>query len=187
MATLFRVGSLHAVLLDVGTRDAGEALRRLNWSRVTSSALGSTLLVELPWGMSDDRADGIAREASQLCETSFLIRAQTTSDVYVVAEYIAGQCLRRVSFIGDAEPQWELEGEPRRWEADLLFALPSDEFIGYLSHDDSYTDEELELAARAHATGDLALMRRRPPMLGASLWEWLRKKRVDPEVPGARI
>jgi hypothetical protein len=180
------VGSLHAVLLEMGSRDPVHALRSLNWSKVTSSALGATLLIELPWSLSSERAERYACEASELCETSFLIRAQTNVDVYAISEYTAGQCVRRIAYDGDAEERWELQGEPRRWEADLLFALPREEFVGYLSDDDTYTDEDLELAERAHGARDLGLMSRRPPLLAVSLWEWLRSKRVDPASPNAR-
>jgi hypothetical protein len=100
-----------------------------------------------------------------------------------------GVCTRRVAFRRDADAreQWELEGPPEAWEAEILFALPADDFVAYLSDDDSYTGSELDLARRAHESRSLESLARRPPLLAASLWEWLGRRGADARHPHAQV
>lgn len=149
----------------------------------------SASLTLFPWPSSPARVEAAAADASRNAADATAIHADAVNDAYALARYEGGRLARRIAFRRDAEEgeQWTLEGAPAAWEADLLFSLPVDDFIAYLSDDDGYADADLERARTAHAAKDAALVGRRPPLLAASLREWLRKKGVDPRAPNEVI
>jgi hypothetical protein len=87
----------------------------------------------------------------------------------------------------DADRQWSLQGAPRSWEADLLFALPLDDLLDRLSDDDTCTDQDIAEAAQAYATKSLESLPRRPPLLQSMLFEWLRGLGVNPGAPDGTV
>lgn len=109
-----------------------------------------------------------------------VVKAETSSDTYVLVELSARHCVRRIAFNRDAHPQWFMQGEPRRWEAEWLFSMPADDLLDHLSDDDTYTEQDLAEAAQAHAAEDLEALRRRPPLLRSMLFQWLKSLGVDP-------
>lgn len=156
---------------------------RVEISRVPSSRW---LSIDCPFSWSEERLARTASELSSPARTVHLVKAETSSDTYVLAELNAGHCVRRLAFSRDADPQWSLQGEPRSWEADLLFALPAGDFLDHLSDDNTYTDADLAEAAQAHAAKDLQSLRRRPPLLRSMLFQWLESLGVAPGDPNGR-
>jgi len=177
----------HGLIIEAASTDPETVLRRLGCGKITTGLTQPSLLIELLWSMPEDESAMIGRRASTMSHSALVLRVQTTSDIYNVVEYVAGECVRRILFDRDSDPQWKVEGAPRPWEADLVFALPADDFIDYLSDDDRYTDTDLEAARRAHAARDLASLPQRPPLLSASVWEWMRRMHLDPKQPHARL
>jgi len=154
---------------------------------VAGAPPGPNVFILLPWSNSTAEVEAFAAKASGLARSAFAIHAETSADVYTIAQYEGGSCTRRISFSRDAEEPWEVSGGPKAWETDLLLSLTVDDFVGYLSDDDRYAEAELEGASMAHAAHRLDLLSRRPPLLAASLWEWLGKKGIDPRSPHAHL
>lgn len=180
--------SFAAVLFPRGTHAIGEVLRVIDATAASDLERGTEVLVAAPWSPSAaSRVEVAAARASEIAGEALAISAVIASDEYALTQFERGHRTRRIAFHRDADEtaQWELEGAAQDWETDLLFSLPADEFVAYLSDDDSYSDAELVNAKAAHEAGDLRLLARRPPLLAASLWEWLAKKNLDPRTPSA--
>jgi hypothetical protein len=184
------MSSFVGVIVELGSNPLDDVLSCVGAERTTNASQSSHQLILLPWSKDAlERTRSVAQNVSQKAASAFAILAETLTDIYSIAHCRAGVCTRQFSFERDAEEnrQWELEGEAETWEAELLFALPEDDFVGYLSHDDTYTDADLERARAAHAAKDLTLVARRPPLLAASVWEWLGRLGLDPRSPQAQI
>jgi hypothetical protein len=148
---------------------------------------GAATLIECSYRTPDSTLVALAQELSRVSEAVYLVRAETSSDSYVVAEFLSGQCVRRITFGRDLEVQWLLEGKARSWEVDLMFSSPAKQLVGYLSDDDSYSDAELADVERAHASRNLDGLARRPPLYSFLLWGWLKTLGVDPASPDGRL
>jgi hypothetical protein len=144
------------------------------------------VLVDCPFSWSEERLARTAGQLSSAARSVLVVKAETSSDTYLLAEFNPRHCVRRIAFMRDADPQWSLQGEPRSWEADLLFALPLDDLLDRLSDDDTYTDQDIAETAQAYATKTLASLRRRPPLLQSMLFEWLRGLGINPGAPNGR-
>lgn len=178
------------VLIEGSTVPVDELSRRLDAVSAPGAAHGEPVFVLVP--LSGDflnRIECVARASSQLARSAFALFADGNSDNYIVARYESGTCARRIGFFCDNEDdsQWDLIGEPEGWEADLLFALPVDNFVAYLSCDERYTDADLDRARSAHQAHDLTALARRPPLYASSLWAWLKSRGVDPHTPHATL
>jgi hypothetical protein len=82
--------------------------------------------------------------------TVFSVLTQTSADVYVVGEYVAGELLRQISFDRDQGGWLPPTGSPRPWETDFHLALPVDEFLDRLGDEDDCSDDDLDAGRRAY-------------------------------------
>ncbi len=180
------MASYRGLLIEVGSRDAETVLASLPHVTATKAVSCSTLLIELSWTTSAADAQALASLGAVGENSSFLLSAQTTTDVYVIDEYFDQRLLRHVRYCAECEPEWEATGTARAWEEALLFALPREEFIEYLSDDSGYSEADLVRAAQAHGAKSRALLPHPPRLLGASFWRWLTGKGVDPRAPHGR-
>jgi hypothetical protein len=186
------MASFLGVIVDSGQKGVYDELRSLQ-VKIDREIQKESLLVQVswmpikrllnPWTEPLNQAERFARQISKSAVSCFVVYATPSVDEYSISHFRNGEIVRKIAFHGEMESPWELEGQSQSWESDLLFALPAEDFIAYLSDDSSFSEADLDLARKAHAACRVDLMPRRPPLLEASLWAWLHNKVGDPWAP----
>jgi hypothetical protein len=179
--------SFVGVLIPVGSSGPAKLAREigLNWTGGADRV--PALFARLPDRGAFDDAEAFALRASRIAGVAYAIRAQAAADVFDVRRFDSGIPTRGLHFNRDADEPWVMTGLPSTWEADLLFSMNEEDFVGYLSDDETYSETDLQAARHAHQAHSLEGLARRPPLLAASLWEWLSSHGISPERPNATV
>jgi hypothetical protein len=181
--------SFVGVLIPVGSGDPVNLARAigLNWMGGTGTDRVPALFARLPNLGAFDDAQALALRASNSAGVAYAISAQASAEVFDVQRFDSGLPTRGLHFDRDADEPWVMTGLPATWEADLLFSMNEEDFVGYLSDDETYSETDLQAARHAHQAHSLERLARRPPLLAASLWEWLTSHGISPERPNVTM
>jgi hypothetical protein len=167
MATLAGV----AVLFGTGAGAAELGRLGVDLRGVEAADRGVFVVVD---GGDIRRVEMLAAKLSSVPGTAaFSVLAQTSADVYVLGEWVAGSLQRRIQF-GMDEGGWLAPiGPPRAWETDFHFARPVDELVDYLSDDDDWSDDDLAAARRAYENRRIDWLPRLPVPNGSQMFAFL--------------
>jgi hypothetical protein len=131
-------------------------------------------------GLDTRPADVLAAKISDTAKGSiFSVVAQTSADAYSVGEYVGGKLFRRISYSRDFGGWCRPDGPPRAWEVDFHLALTAEEFVDRLGDDDEWSDEDLNVARRAHEERRLDLLPRLPEPSGSQVAAFLKGLGVE--------
>jgi hypothetical protein len=150
-----------------------EKLAPLGVVAVSSAPATSRIFVEVDAWTPQPAEDLAQRVSKALGIGTIAVVGQTTSDVYLVAEFARGEFVRRVAFNRDEGGWGEAEGSPRPWETDLHFAAPLDEFLERMTEDGA-SEGDLARARDAYGARDLARLPGLPDPSGSSLLAFLK-------------
>lgn len=174
MSTLIGVA-----VLPSGTETLADKLAPLGVTLPGSPVGGGGVFVAVD-GWDTRPAEILAAKISEATGgTVFSVLAQTSADVYVVAEYVAGKLLRQISFNRDDGGWLPPVGVPRSWEADFHFALPVDDFVDRLSDDDDWSDQDLAAARAAHEAHRVEELPRLPAASGSQIHAFVKGLGID--------